>query len=124
MSTAANTLDVVNGDGANTRIHYVMTSSGRKIQEGDTVLDGRLSSEDVDSIRQHLETNDGFKPDHVGIPDLVENMPISWSPTGDERHMITKISYTNSKSTAGAVDAENFASCFQEFDYKAALSPI
>lgn len=122
MSTAANTLDVFNGEGENTRIHYVMSSGGRKLKEADIVLEGRISAEDIDTIREYLTTNEGFRPDTVCVPDLVELMPLSWTPTGDERHDISKISYTNSKPTAGSVDADHFASGFQSFDYKAALT--
>ncbi|MNV84791.1 hypothetical protein D3C71_1786890 [compost metagenome] len=49
-------------------------------------------------------------------------MPLSWTPKGDERHDIVKIGYTNSKPTAGSVDADHFASGFQTFDYRAALT--
>ncbi|MDW9481859.1 hypothetical protein GOB57_24735 [Sinorhizobium meliloti] len=122
MSTAPHTLDVSNGEGGNTRIHYVMSSGGRKLKEADIVLEGRLSSEDIDTIRDHLAANEGFRPDTVCMPDLVELMPLSWTPTGDERHDIVKIGYTNSKPTAGSVDAEHFASGFQTFDYRAALT--
>ncbi len=37
MSTAVRTFDVADGDGNNTRIHYVMSSGGRKLKEGDIV---------------------------------------------------------------------------------------
>jgi hypothetical protein len=122
MSTAANTLDVSNGEGENTRIHYVMSSGGRKLKEADIVLEGRISAEDIETIREYLDGNEGFKPDAVCVPDLVELMPLSWTPKGDERHDIVKIGYTNSKPTAGSVDADHFASGFQTFDYRAALT--
>lgn len=122
MSTAVNTLDVNNGEGDNTRIHYVMSSAGRKLKEGDIVLEGRLPTEDIDTIKAYLAENEGFKPDSVGVPDLSELMPLSWSPTGDERHDIIKIGYTNSKPTAGAVDAEHFSSGFESYDYRAAMT--
>jgi hypothetical protein len=122
MSTAVRTLEVVSGDGDNTRIHYVMSSGSRKLKEADIVLEGRISAEDIDTLRDYLNDNKGFKPDAVCVPDLVELMPLSWTPTGDERHDIVKIGYTNSKPTAGSVDADMFASGFQSLDYLAALT--
>nr|WP_250808540.1 hypothetical protein [Neorhizobium tomejilense] len=122
MSTAAYTFDVLNGDGENTRIHYVMSVEGRKLKEGDIVLEGRLEPDDIETIRSYLADNDGFRPDTVGVPDLSEMMPLSWVPTGDERHDISKISYTNSKPTSGAVDAAHFSTAFEVFDYRASLT--
>ncbi len=122
MSTAVRTFDVADGDGNNTRIHYVMSSGGRKLKEGDIVLEGRLSGEDIETVREFLADNEGFRPDNVGIPDLVEQMPLSWSPTGEERHDIARISYTNAKPTAGSVDADHFVSGFEAIDYRAALT--
>jgi hypothetical protein len=122
MSTAANTLDVHNGEGQNTRIHYVMSSGGRKLKEADIVIEGRISGEDIGTIREYLISNEGFQPDSVCVPDLVELMPLSWTPKGDERHDIVKISFTNSKPTAGSVDVDHFASGFQSFDYRAVLT--
>ena len=136
MSTAAPTLDASNaegemsapalvvsdGDGENTRIHYVMSSSGRKVKEADLVLEGRLSAEDIDTIRTYLADGEGFRPDAVGVPDLAELMPLSWNPKGDELHDIVKIGFTNSKPTSGSVDAEHFTSGFEVYDFRAAMT--
>ncbi len=92
------------------------------LKEGDIVLEGRLSGEDIETVREFLADNEGFRPDNVGIPDLVEQMPLSWSPTGEERHDIARISYTNAKPTAGSVDADHFVSGFEAIDYRAALT--
>jgi hypothetical protein len=144
MSTLQGHFDVIDGEGDNTRIHYVMsevvlpaipeigsnevalmtepTIQLRKLKEADIVLEGRISEEDIDTIREYLANHDGFIPDAVGVPDLMELMPLSWNPSGNERHDIAKIGFTNSKPTAGSIDADHFTTGFQTYDYRAALS--
>jgi hypothetical protein len=99
-----------------------MSSGGRKLKEADIVLEGRIAADDIETIRDYLASNEGFRPDAVCVPDLVELMPLSWTPTGDERHDIVKIGYTSSRPTPGSVEAEDFAAGFQTYDYRAALS--
>ncbi|MBY3155245.1 hypothetical protein HFO56_23260 [Rhizobium laguerreae] len=145
MSTPPARFDVIDGEGENTRIHYVMseevviparTEPGpdgttvlieektllRKLKEADIVLEGRISGEDVETIREYIANNRGFDPDKAGVPDLVELMPLSWVPSGNERHDIAKIGFTASKPTPGSIDADHFTTGFQTYDYRAALS--
>jgi len=122
MSVTAQTFETTSGEGDNTRIHYVMMSGGRKLGEGDCVIDGRLTAEDIETIRTFLAANGGFRPDEAGVPDLIERMPLSWTPAGDEVHTITKISYTNSRPTAGSLDAAQFAYCFEELQASRSLA--
>jgi hypothetical protein len=134
MSTAFNPIDVSRGDGENTRIHYVMHVETRKVEdgevkvglrkliEGDIVLAGRVDDDDIAMIIDFLGSNDGFNPNAAGIPDLAERMPLSWVPTGDERHDISKISFTNSKPTSGAASAAQFAVSFEAREYRPAMT--
>lgn len=145
MSTLPARFDVIDGEGDNTRIHYVMSEEVviparsepgpngttivheektvlKKLREADIVLEGRITAEDIETIREYLADSRGFDPDKAGVPDLVEQMPLSWNPSGNERHDIARIGFTASKPTPGSADADHFTTGFQTYDYRAALS--
>ena len=122
MTSAEPTFNVVNGEGENTRLHYAMSSGGKKIKEADVILSGRLSTEDIEALRTALSSGEGFRPEDACIPNIEELMPMSWTSKGDERHDIAKISFTNARPSAGCVDASHFASTFEPFDYRAAMA--
>jgi hypothetical protein len=124
MTTPAAALTLVDGEGGNTRIHYSLVSSGKKLAEYDVVLAGRISPEDYELIAEAHATDGatGFSSDALGIPNLEERMPNSWSASGDEGHVVTRVSYTNSKPSPYVPDAEHFAIGFERYDPSAAMS--
>lgn len=121
MTTATPSLTVMDGEGENTRVHYVMSDRGKKLAESDVVLAGRLTPTDIESIQAALASDDGFEPDDVGIPRLEERMPLSWSPSGYETHGISRIAYTSTKPSGQAPDADHFAVGFEKIDIQAHL---
>jgi hypothetical protein len=122
MTSAWPSLNVVAGEGANTRIHYQMSSGGRKLKEADVVLAGRLGARDIETIKRAVEQGGGFMPEDAGIPHIAELMPLSWSPSGDETHHISRIGFTSSKPSAGCLEAAQFAATFEPAEAAPAMA--